>query len=236
MGTHVGLDDDKPNIEDNLSNLKASDHTGFNTKFMPPKNVVQVVEETKENKPSPAVTFNYDYDYGYDYNPDYYSYDSSSTYPYVGESKKNSSHWCCFFPSWRGNDKESQATEISDVPAERLVKRLETKIVEEKKEEDKIESNLVTNSGTASSSRDDEDDGSVGSGVFGEKLSEKDRQAVLARLRLARPNSASLNFDQIGSNDHTKHNAKTKSKIALLQTSPPVSTSSLSSTSSIPSL
>lgn len=215
--------DDVPNTEDELSTVKIDVFTGFNTKLNSPKDVSKVVEETKENKPSTAVTFNYSYDFGSDYYP---TYDNYSAYPYVGESTKKSSHWCCLFPSWtaRGESREMKTSDIS----ERIVGSLATKVAGEKKEDDKMNRNLLTNSDIASSYRD-EDDGSVGSGVFGEKLSEKDRQAVLARLRLAQPDSAALNFDQSGSNDHTKHTEKKKSKIGLLQNIPPVSTSSMSS-------
>jgi hypothetical protein len=87
--------------------------------------------------------------------------------------------WCCLFP-WAGGDRMIENDEMILVhgSADSASVSTETSAVPVKAE-------------TARNSGREDDETSVGSDVFGEKLSDKDRQAVLARLRLAQPDAGS---------------------------------------------
>jgi hypothetical protein len=100
--------------------------------------------------------------------------------------------WCCLFPWLVGGDKMIQD---DDIPSE-----LGTSVTgDESTQPLDGYSNGTTNDLLRSSSKED-DEISTSSDMFGEKLSDKDRQAVLARLRLAQPD-ASSNSQQRPTND-----------------------------------
>lgn len=87
------------------------------------------------------------------------------------------SFWCCLFP-WLTNSNSLPPTEDS------------SEVQEADGDESTVEVNGSQHRRPYSRSNSKEDDEtSTGSDAFGEKLSEKDRQAVLARLRLASPDA-----------------------------------------------
>jgi hypothetical protein len=87
--------------------------------------------------------------------------------------------WCCFFP-WITGEKmiEDDASSLPDPDS------IQNSSVGQESSQN-VEDNGQQNFSRSSSKEDDEI--STGSDVFGEKLSEKDKQAVLARLRLVQP-------------------------------------------------
>lgn len=112
--------------------------------------------------------------------------------------------WCCLFP-WINYSSANSALPPSEyseeaTPQESLVHvngsgngngTKDTAMQKQKQKQD---------SGTSSDDNDEDETSTVGSDVFGEKLSDKDRQAVLARLRLASPDVASSSeTDESGS-------------------------------------
>ena len=106
--------------------------------------------------------------------PEYQNYDYHATYaPILMEGKRGQkSFWCCLFP-WMNAGSPFNDENQTDLKAGE-----ETEINVEDA------NNKVP---SRSNSKDDDEVASTGSDVFGEKLSDKDRQAVLARLRLAQP-------------------------------------------------
>jgi hypothetical protein len=90
--------------------------------------------------------------------------------------------WCCFFP-WITGEKmiedDSSSVLDQDSVQEPSLRQQSYQKIEDENGEGKL---------SRSSSKED-DEVSTGSDMFGEKLSEKDKQAVLARLRLAQPES-----------------------------------------------
>ena len=118
--------------------------------------------------PPPSSDDHPSYDY---YHSSYDAYHDPSQYVTLladqTRKEQRESFWCCIFP-WI-----KTGSPYADTPHEESFEPL-------------IKSK--SNSFTRSSSRED-DEVSTGSDAFGEKLSEKDRQAVLARLRLAQPDA-----------------------------------------------
>lgn len=124
--------------------------------------------------------FGSDYAYYENYSSAYTSYSGTNNVipSLMGGNKKQQGFWCCLFPwttSIKNNDElETQEEEIDFTNSggrERLV------------------SVGTTSSASRTLSRDD-DEVSTGSDIFGEKLSEKEKQAVLARLGLGQPDIA----------------------------------------------
>ncbi len=120
--------------------------------------------------------------------PDYSEYEHyghyasySGTTMVIGNNKKNESFWCCLFP-WMATPNPDEGEEndasLNDVNAgqESLVG---------------VQESGTSSTGPSRAGSKDDDEVSTGSDVFGEKLSDKDRQAVLARLRLAQPDTKS---------------------------------------------
>jgi hypothetical protein len=135
--------------------------------------------------PSPASSAS-SYGHYTGFSTDYSHYESSGGTMVLGVKQEGERLWCCFFP-WMAATKPEDETAFQDLGApgnESLVKvdgsskiAPVTRIIS--KDEDEVSNDeLSTGSG-----------GSGSSDVFGEKLSEKDRQAVIARLRLAQPDS-----------------------------------------------
>jgi hypothetical protein len=91
--------------------------------------------------------------------------------------------WCCFFP-WITGEKmiEDDASLMLDQSS------LQDGLPVGLESTQKIDGDGQKNFPRSSSKDDDET--STGSDMFGEKLSDKDRQAVIARLRLAQPDAA----------------------------------------------
>lgn len=99
----------------------------------------------------------------------------------LGEGNKASQpFWCCLFP-WMSGDR---MISIQD-------QRAPSSAVAPEGTESMVNVSENSNSSISRNSARDDDETSTGSDMFGEKLSEKDRQAVLARLRLAQPDTAS---------------------------------------------
>jgi hypothetical protein len=97
----------------------------------------------------------------YDHYGDYASYAGT---PVLGQKKQSDQpFWCCLFP-WLASTPPQGEQDENDFHNEDLVE--------------------IQRTSTRSSAA-----GSTGSDVFGERLSDKDRQAVLARLRLAQPDA-----------------------------------------------
>jgi len=119
--------------------------------------------------------FNQDYsDYaGYDieYNVDPYA-------PTVFGGKKGSgqSLWCCLLAPWFGGKEEPDKIEEEYQCHDKSATSSHVEIEEEKLEEEKLET---------TSSRSEDDSSSVGSEMYGEKLTDQDRLAAMARLRVA---------------------------------------------------
>jgi hypothetical protein len=86
-----------------------------------------------------------------------------------GSGKTEGGLWCCLFP-WIGGPSQEE--------------------LEYQKWKDQYSGVPSQAAAPMRSPSKDDDSVSTGSGVFGEKLSAKDRQAVLARLRLAQPDPA----------------------------------------------
>ncbi|KAG7354709.1 hypothetical protein IV203_004065 [Nitzschia inconspicua] len=93
--------------------------------------------------------------------------------------------WCCFFP-WITGEKMIEDDSSSMLDQEFAHNKFS--VGEETSQ--KINGNIQRGSSGSSSKEDDEV--STSSDVFGEKLSDKDRQAVIARLRLAQPDTADV--------------------------------------------
>lgn len=127
--------------------------------------------------------------FSHDYS-EYEHYGDYSAYS-LGEKKQSEQpFWCCLFPwfadSSPTNNKEGHAeSELQDQKGPML----------------EIERNSSRSSIVSRSGSKDEDETSTGSDVFGERLSDKDRQAVLARLRLAQPDAKSTEPNPTGGGD-----------------------------------
>jgi hypothetical protein len=101
--------------------------------------------------------FQADYYAGYGGEDIAYDHDPYAPTIFGGQGgKKGDNIWCCLFP-WFANKKAV---------------------------DEESESSVHTNGSLKRSLSKDDDDLSTGSGVYGEKLTDKDRMAVLARLRL----------------------------------------------------
>lgn len=112
----------------------------------------------------------------YDYAHDPYA-------PHVlGHGSEGKGLWCCLFP-WLNNDAPKRLYDDDENGEEGM------------EEERQV---LVEGKMLSRSSSRDEDEYSTGSEALGEKLTEKDRQAVLARLRLAPPDSTTTESDSVG--------------------------------------
>lgn len=110
----------------------------------------------------------------------YGHYSSYSGTPLVlGDGKKEKSFWCCLFP-WMATP-EADEGEDNDASSKDLNAGQESLV--------DVNDGGTSSAGPSRGSSKDDDEVSTGSDVFGEKLSEKDRQAVLARLRLAQPDT-----------------------------------------------
>jgi hypothetical protein len=98
--------------------------------------------------------------------------------------------WCCFFP-WITGAKliEDDSTIGQDEPEHASIDNLD-EARSALNEELPAQGNLSRSSSTG------DDEISTGSGMFGEKLSDKEKQAVIARLKLAQPEVASHSSQQ----------------------------------------
>lgn len=158
-------------------NSAASDHRNHK----PPQKII-------EQQQQQYAGFSADY-------PDYQNYNYHSTYgapallkDHEANNKENQSFWCCLFPwlnhsgpdlDFLENDDEIHMLNTS-ASHESLVS------VGDGLKDLRTNTNMPTRVG-GGSSKDDDELSSTGSDVFGEKLSDKDRQAVLARLGLCQP-------------------------------------------------
>jgi len=166
-------------------------------------------DEEEEKKQDVAPTgmyagFKADYD-AYDYDP--YQIHYSHTPTLLGGKKASSGFLCCLFPWLTGNNLNSRIKDAEDDSS-----------LEKTKTED------ANGSLRKSSSLGEEDDMSVGdvsvgSSKLGEKLSDRERQAVLARLRLAQPDGSPDNpkrltgaFNKAGPNGTCSEDSTTHQK------------------------
>ncbi|CAJ1957524.1 unnamed protein product [Cylindrotheca closterium] len=153
-------------------------------------------EDSKENTTGRYSGFHaVDYD---DYYQDYTAY-SENQAPKLLANKKTSKQpwWFCFAP-WMNNSEDSDEEEDDEDEDED----------ETENEETFVDVNTTPPSTTITrSSSKEEDETSVGSDALGERLSDKNRQAVLARLRLAQPDEVNggdnSNNSSSPSNDNT---------------------------------
>jgi hypothetical protein len=86
---------------------------------------------------------------------------------------------CCFFPWMAGSDRQIAPEDISSTASEPI-----SAAAEISRQQDPSQEGGNRRTGEE---KDEEDGESTSSDFLGEKLSDKDRQAVLARLRLAQP-------------------------------------------------
>ena len=91
--------------------------------------------------------------------------------------------WCCIFP-WMS--KEADLDEGGE-EAKEIQPASQSQDIVEKTPEVLTSIDTAGSSSSVARSNDQDDEVSTGSDVFGEKLSDKEKQAVLARLRLAQP-------------------------------------------------
>ena len=139
--------------------------------------------------------FSADYSEYDNYNDLYASYSGTPSIFLGKENGQNKQSqqpfWCCLFP-WITYTKPDHGNDSFDDDATSSSRNNSNAAGEESMMA--IEKGSTRSaSGSVPSSRSgskDEDEYSTGSDAFGEKLSEKDRQAVLARLRLAQPDEA----------------------------------------------
>jgi hypothetical protein len=111
-----------------------------------------------------------------------YGHDPYST-TVLGNVSEGKGLWCCLFP-WLNSTSKKKLHDEDENGADGLMEGEHQVLVEGK---------MLSRSFSR-----DEDEYSTGSEALGEKLTEKDRQAVLARLRLAPPDSAPTESDSIG--------------------------------------
>lgn len=144
------------------------------------------VEEEKKQDTVHYSGFAADYD-GYDYDPYQIHYHNTPRTLVGGQTPSSGSFLCCLFPwlGMTGNDSNSRSKEI-----EQPFEEEETSLLEKTKTSNDSNGPL-----RKLSSVGDDDDMSTGelsasSDKLGEKLSEKDRSAVLARLRLGQPDGS----------------------------------------------
>eukprot|EP00521_Asterionellopsis_glacialis_P008921 CAMPEP_0195285670 /NCGR_PEP_ID=MMETSP0707-20130614/3415_1 /TAXON_ID=33640 /ORGANISM="Asterionellopsis glacialis, Strain CCMP134" /LENGTH=623 /DNA_ID=CAMNT_0040345195 /DNA_START=31 /DNA_END=1898 /DNA_ORIENTATION=+ len=107
------------------------------------------------------------------YYDDYTGYDPYAPIPFGGEKKD--SVFCCLFP-WA-----TSKSHLENTPRPELS--------EAKKQQTSLETTeaISTKEGSSKSLNRDDDECSTGSEMLGEKLTDKDRLALLARLRLSEP-------------------------------------------------
>jgi hypothetical protein len=138
--------------------------------------------------------------------PDYQNYNYHSTYgapallneqALLEGRREQEGFWCCLFP-WL-----NQSGPDLDFLDDEEAHLLNTSASHESLVS--VEHGLkdLRNIPTRALSKDDDELSSTGSDVFGEKLSDRDRQAVLARLRLSQP-------DPVGANTNTPEHPTTK--------------------------
>ncbi|CAB9503480.1 expressed unknown protein [Seminavis robusta] len=144
--------------------------------------------DAQEEKKQEAASYGQYSGFANDY--DSYDYDSYGHFQYHqspqtllgGSSNKSKGFLCCLFPWLQQPAQQQQPTDQEEAP-------VQEDFVETKKEQAKAAPMRKPSSG------DDDDvstgDVSVGSDKLGERLSDRDRQAVLARLRLAQPDGGS---------------------------------------------
>jgi hypothetical protein len=130
---------------------------------------------------------------------DYEHYGDASGYTaYAGkialplDQKRRQGFWCCVFP-WMaiGDGYDSDGAMLERIGKESLMSV------------DGVRDATAPPSRTLSK---DEDEVSTESDIFGEKLSDKERQAVLARLGLAQPDPAATDADARGMKVESRRN------------------------------
>jgi hypothetical protein len=114
---------------------------------------------------------------------DYGEYDHYGQYSTYGTldlfKKQDQPFWCCLFP-WakhfeQGEGMDGNSSTVEDEPGQESMVD--------------VQENGHNGPLSRTTSKDDDDEVSTGSDILGERLSDKDRQAVLARLRLAQPDA-----------------------------------------------
>ena len=116
------------------------------------------------------------------FSSDYSEYEHYGDYSTYGKldvfNKKDQPFWCCLMP-WAKRQEQVEAMDGTS-----------SVLQQGPGQESMVDVQENSHSGQLSrSSSKDDDEVSTGSDVLGERLSDKDRQAVLARLRLAQPDA-----------------------------------------------
>jgi len=140
-------------------------------------------ELSQPSAPAPAPETSYGAYSGF--STDYAEYENYDFAAYNGNhllvagNKSQKPFWCCLFP-WINKGEDDDDT---DMQSSEEMKNGQESFVD-------VQENGRDGPPLRSGSKDD-DEVSTGSDVFGERLSDKDRQAVLARLRLVEPDAKS---------------------------------------------
>jgi hypothetical protein len=141
-------------------------------------------EKKQEGSHSQYAGFAGDYEsYNYDDAYSHFQYHQDPRIIIGGKKPFQGGFLCCLFPWLQKNDDAELAEEVK-----------ENNSVEEAEFSTVVRDKAPLRRASSSGEEDDVSTGDVsaGSDTLGEKLSEKDRQAVLARLRLAQPDRPSV--------------------------------------------
>lgn len=178
-------DDAKPSIDGPPEMV--GDHDSVNSDTASQLGVKQVASlDSTSQEPSGTSPTSYGSYAGFaaDYSEyeHYGHYSAYSGIPVVmGEKNSNQSFWCCLFP-WMAAPPPLESEDNNMISSMDLDTKQESLVT--------VQEGRTSSTGPPSrSGSKDDDEVSTGSDVFGEKLSDKDRQAVLARLRLAQPDA-----------------------------------------------
>ena len=177
-------EDAKPNVD--ATHETTGDHDSVNSDTASQLVVKQVASlDSTSQEPSGTSPTSYGSYAGFasDYSEyeHYGHYSAYSGIPVVGEKSSNESFWCCLFP-WMAAPPPLTSEGNNIISSMDLETKQESLVTVQ-------EGGTSSNGPPSRSGSKDDDEVSTGSDMFGEKLSDKDRQAVLARLRLAQPDA-----------------------------------------------
>lgn len=166
---------------DSINSL-ASDPTNNSNQEQPPQKII-------EQSPPPQQYAGFSSDY-----PDYQNYNYHSTYgapALLMDKKEQQGFWCCLFPwmNQTGQDLDFLDDEVEAQQQHHILhpSASQESLVSVGEGLKGLRHHQIMPAPNATRSKDDDELSSTGSDVFGEKLSDRERQAVLARLRLSQP-------------------------------------------------
>jgi hypothetical protein len=118
---------------------------------------------------------------------DYTSYGAHNAPTLLGGKPQANNFWCCVFPWMQNGEADVRLPSPSSPQNGASTSTIPGSWHQEPESSQDAFPNKDASAVSSSIRSLQDDDVSTGSGVFGEKLSEKEKQAVLARLRLAQP-------------------------------------------------